>query len=198
MYNVEEECSQTLDVKIAANASRIIDEYSDYEDFYNSYANMKMWDARNILMLENKAYKSYTYNFTTYTESSLKQPAIILTGYGSGSATEIFADFGKLSGRFLLLGTNTAGGTGDLFEQYNLPFGMTMGISTRRNITNEGYDIQNNGVQPHIWCEQTIEDYYDNIDTCYAKAIALINLANNDTEAYEQYITDNKYEYTQL
>lgn len=191
---------QEIDKHLAAKASLIIDKYDDHEDLINT----DEWDEyleSGMMMLNNRFYNTYLFDISVYVAQTitlqkpeLTQPAIILSSYMSGSAAESIMDKIKADGKFLILGTNTNGGTGTVLID-DLPISGSVGISSQRCFTSEGYDIQNNGVQPHVWSEQTYDDMLENKDTTLLLAIDLINMAGSDPEGYEQYITDNKYIY---
>ena len=69
-----------------------------------------------------------------------------------------------------IIGTNTAGGTGQLLIT-ELPGEMLFAVSTYNCVMEDGTPICNNGVQPDIWCEQTVDDALAGKDTVLLKAI---------------------------
>lgn len=108
------------------------------------------------------------------------QPVVILTDWYCGSAGDDFiayAKYAKNRPNVTIIGTNTAGGTGQLLVE-ELPGEMLFCVSTYNCVLPDGTPICNNGVQPDIWCEQTVEDAIAKRDTVllfaldYLKGIA--------------------------
>lgn len=69
-----------------------------------------------------------------------------------------------------LIGTNTAGGTGQLLLA-ELPGNFRFAVSTYNCVMEDGTPVCNHGVQPDIWCEQTVSDARAGQDTVLLKAI---------------------------
>ena len=69
-----------------------------------------------------------------------------------------------------LIGTNTAGGTGQLLLK-ELPGGFRFAVSTYNCVMEDGTPICNNGVQPDIWCEQTVSSALAGQDAVLLRAI---------------------------
>ena len=99
-----------------------------------------------------------------------EQPVAILTDWNCSSAGDDFAVFAKGAPHVTLIGTNTAGGTGQLLLT-QLPGNFLFAVSTYNCIMEDGTPICNNGVQPDIWCEQTVSDALAGQDTVLLKAI---------------------------
>ena len=72
-----------------------------------------------------------------------------------------------------LIGTNTAGGTGQLLLK-ELPGGFCFAVSTYNCVMEDGTPVCNNGVQPDIWCEQTVSDTLAGRDTVLLKAVSYL------------------------
>ena len=72
-----------------------------------------------------------------------------------------------------LIGTNTAGGTGQLLLA-ELPGGFRFAVSTYNCVMADGTPVCNNGVQPDIWCEQTVADALSGRDTVLLKAVSYL------------------------
>lgn len=101
------------------------------------------------------------------------KPVVILTDWNCASAGDDFAVFAKGAPNVTLIGTNTAGGTGQLLLK-ELPGDFRFAVSTYNCIMKDGTPVCNNGVQPDICCEQTIEDALAGQDTVLLKAISYL------------------------
>lgn len=101
------------------------------------------------------------------------QPVVILTDWNCVSAGEDFiayAKYAKNRDNITIIGTNTAGGTGQILVE-ELPGKIFFGVSTYNCVLPDGTPICNNGVQPDIWCEQTVADAHARRDTVLLEAI---------------------------
>ena len=98
------------------------------------------------------------------------QPVVILTDWNCASAGDDFAVFAKGAPNVTLIGTNTAGGTGQLLLT-QLPGNFLFAVSTYNCVMEDGTPVCSNGVQPDIWCEQTVSDALAGQDTVLLKAI---------------------------
>lgn len=98
------------------------------------------------------------------------QPVVILTDWNCASAGDDFAVFAKGAPNVTLIGTNTAGGTGQLLLT-QLPGNFLFAVSTYNCVMEDGTPVCNNGVPPDIWCEQTVSDALAGQDTVLLKAI---------------------------
>ena len=99
-----------------------------------------------------------------------EQPVAILTDWNCSSAGDDFAVFAKGAPHVTLIGTNTAGGTGQLLLT-QLPGNFLFAVSTYNCVMEDGTPVSNHGVQPDIWCEQTVSDALAGQDTVLLKAI---------------------------
>ena len=102
-----------------------------------------------------------------------EQPVAILTDWNCASAGDDFAVFAKGAPNVTLIGTNTAGGTGQLLLT-ELPGNFLFAVSTYNCVMADGTPVCNNGVQPDIWCEQTVSDALAGRDTVLLRAIAYL------------------------
>ena len=98
------------------------------------------------------------------------QPVAVLTDWNCASAGDDFAVFAKGAPNVTLIGTNTAGGTGQLLLT-ELPGNFLFAVSTYNCVMEDGTPVCNNGVQPDIWYEQTVSDALAGQDTVLLKAI---------------------------
>ena len=98
------------------------------------------------------------------------QPVAVLTDWNCASAGDDFAVFAKGAPHVTLIGTNTAGGTGQLLLT-QLPGNFLFAVSTYNCVMEDGTPVSNHGVQPDIWCEQTVSDALAGQDTVLLKAI---------------------------
>lgn len=99
------------------------------------------------------------------------QPVAVLTDWNCASAGDDFAVFAKGAPNVTLIGTNTAGGTGQLLLT-ELPGNFRFAVSTYNCVMEDGTPVCNHGVQPDIWCEQTVSDALAGQDVVLLRAIA--------------------------
>lgn len=98
------------------------------------------------------------------------QPVAILTDWNCASAGDDFAVFAKGAPNVTLIGTNTAGGTGQLLLT-ELPGNFLFAVSTYNCVMEDGMPVSNHGVQPDIWCEQTVSSALAGQDAVLLRAI---------------------------
>ena len=98
------------------------------------------------------------------------QPVAVLTDWNCASAGDDFAVFAKGAPHVTLIGTNTAGGTGQLLLT-QLPGNFLFAVSTYNCVMEDGTPVCNNGVQPDIWCEQTVSSALAGQDAVLLRAI---------------------------
>ncbi len=98
------------------------------------------------------------------------QPVVILTDWNCASAGDDFAVFAKGAPNVTLIGTNTAGGTGQLLLT-ELPGNFLFAVSTYNCVMEDGTPVSNHGVQPDIWCEQTVSSALAGQDAVLLRAI---------------------------
>ena len=98
------------------------------------------------------------------------QPVAVLTDWNCASAGDDFAVFAKGAPNVTLIGTNTAGGTGQLLLT-ELPGNFRFAVSTYNCVMEDGTPVSNHGVQPDIWCEQTVSSALAGQDAVLLRAI---------------------------
>ena len=98
------------------------------------------------------------------------QPVVILTDWNCASAGDDFAVFAKGAPNVTLIGTNTAGGTGQLLLT-ELPGNFLFAVSTYNCVMEDGTPVSNHGVPPDIWCEQTVSSALAGQDAVLLRAI---------------------------
>ena len=99
-----------------------------------------------------------------------EQPVAILTDWNCRSAGDDFAVFAKGAPNVTLIGTNTAGGTGQLLLT-QLPGNFLFAVSTYNCVMEDGTPVSNHGVPPDIWCEQTVSSALAGQDAVLLRAI---------------------------
>lgn len=153
----------------------------DFLDKLEPGSELKQYCLNGIDMYEHRYYLPYNISLSappsiegTGTEdtnvSICEQPVAVLTDWNCVSAGDDFAVFAKGAPNVTIIGTNTAGGTGQLLLT-ELPGEILFAVSTYNCVMEDGTPICNNGVQPDIWCEQTVEDTLAGQDTVLLKAI---------------------------
>lgn len=98
------------------------------------------------------------------------QPVAVLTDWNCASAGDDFAVFAKGAPNVTLIGTNTAGGTGQLLLT-ELPGNFLFAVSTYNCVMEDGTPVCNNGVPPDVWCEQTVSSALAGQDAVLLRAI---------------------------
>ena len=97
---------------------------------------------------------------------------IVLIGTATFSAGESFALDLKESGIATLIGSETAGCTGNRPRAFTTTFGTSFDIPTRApQLSPQGFPMEGVGIPPHIFVYQTVEDYLNGIDTVLEFAI---------------------------
>ena len=100
----------------------------------------------------------------------LKQPLVLLSSYNTGSAAEDFLIGLDNAKRAVIIGSASGGSTGQpLF--YDLESGGKFQICSHKCIYPDGREFINIGVQPHIKCELTLDDYKNGVDSVMNKGI---------------------------
>lgn len=102
-----------------------------------------------------------------------EKPVVILTDWNCASTGDDFAVFAKGAPNVTLIGTNTAGGTGQLLLA-ELPGDFRFAVSTYQCVMADGTPVCNNGVRPDVWCEQTVSDALSGRDTVLLKAVSYL------------------------
>ncbi|MCL1995794.1 MAG: S41 family peptidase [Defluviitaleaceae bacterium] len=97
-------------------------------------------------------------------------PVVVLANYMSGSAAESFVVAARAIDTFTVIGTNTTGMAGDI-TTLPLPGGGLLSLNVVKQMTPERQIINNHGVSPDIWVEQSLADLLEGIDTQLVAAI---------------------------
>ena len=100
----------------------------------------------------------------------LKQPLIVLSSCNTGSAAEDFLVTLDHAKRAIIVGTASVGSTGQPLV-INLESGGTARICTMNCTYPDGRRFIDIGVQPHIKCELTLDDYRNGFDSVMKKGI---------------------------
>ncbi len=153
---------------------------------FSQYPETKKLYSDGNLMLKGRYYESniLAEDSEEPVSTDLKyftQPVVILSDFLTGSAGEDFVAYAKDTGRFTIMGTNTAGKTGQI-GRFTLPGGGGFFISTLKCLTYDGQDILNNGVQPDIWSSQDYEDLLIGRDTTLMDALDFLNPSRSTLE----------------
>ncbi len=144
---------------------------SDLEQYYQD--GMDMYAHRYVLPYDESLSASQFAEAEAAEEPDVNictQPVTVLTDWNCASAGDDFAVFAKGAPNVTLIGTNTAGGTGQLLLT-ELPGNFRFAVSTYNCVMEDGTPVCNHGVQPDIWCEQTVSDALFGRDTILLKAI---------------------------
>lgn len=94
----------------------------------------------------------------------LTQPLVILSSCRTASAAEDFLIEMDQAKRATIVGTASYGSTGQPLS-INLESGGIIRICTRNCTYPDGRTFINTGVIPHVYCDMTIDDYKNGIDT---------------------------------
>ena len=100
----------------------------------------------------------------------LKQPLVVLSSYNTGSAAEDFLVTLDQSKRAVLVGSASGGSTGQPLT-IKLESGGSVRICTMNCTYPDGRQFIDIGVQPHIKCELTLDDYKNGIDSVMNKGL---------------------------
>jgi C-terminal processing protease CtpA/Prc len=100
----------------------------------------------------------------------LNQPLVVLSSCNTGSAAEDFLVELDNAKRATIIGSASYGSTGNpLFIE--LESGGSVRICTRNCTYPDGRTFIDTGVQPHIKCEKTLEDYKNGVDSVLSKGL---------------------------
>ena len=139
---------------------------SELEQYYQG--GLDMYAHRYVVPYDKSLSAPEYANETEAAEAEV--PAAVLTDWNCASAGDDFAVFAKGAPNVTLIGTNTAGGTGQLLFK-ELPGGFRFAVSTYNCVMEDGTPVCNNGVQPDIWCEQTVSSALAGQDAVLLRAI---------------------------
>ncbi|MCL2235824.1 MAG: S41 family peptidase [Defluviitaleaceae bacterium] len=118
-------------------------------------------------------YVFWVQNIEGIAEQSLELfhvPVVVLANYNSGSAADCFVASVRDVDGVTIIGTNTAGMIGDMTAHF-LPEGGIFRLSLFRGVTHDGIEVNNHGIPPDIWSEQTVDDLLNGIDTTLTFAL---------------------------
>lgn len=115
-------------------------------------------------------------------------PLVILQNKGSASASEIVAGALKDLDRAKIIGTNSFG-KGTVQEVVPLKHGGNLRITIAKWFTPNGLDINEKGIEPDYYIENTLEDYENERDPQMDAAIKLLH-----NEDISDLLTENKGE----
>jgi len=100
----------------------------------------------------------------------LNQPLVVLSSCSTGSAAEDFLITLDQANRVIIVGSASCGSTGQpLFV--DLESGGSFRICTRNCTYPDGRQFIDIGVQPHIKCELTLDDYKNGVDSVMNKGL---------------------------
>lgn len=126
-------------------------------------------------MSKNISYVSYEGEaFSSNAPGKLEGKVVILANANTASAAEDFIDTMRFYTNATLIGTNTAGTTGEPLYQ-NLESGGFFKICTCRCDAQNGEDVYNKGFAPDIKVGLKLTDFISGDDPALKKAIELIN-----------------------
>ena len=153
------------------------DTWEEQLAFYQSQpeycATMTKWHERQFKIprreyseIIKNPYDDDEYNIPGH----LTAPLVVLVSPETCSAAEDFVIRLKYSGRATLIGTATYGSTGQPLS-IQLESGGTVRICTKHCLLPNGDEFINVGVTPHIYCELSLEDIQNGIDTVMEKGL---------------------------
>jgi len=101
-------------------------------------------------------------------------PVVILSGYMGGSAVENFIVAVQGAENFTVMGTNTMGMGGDMI-MFLLPGEILFGLNLTRQYLPNGQVLNNYGIAPDIWVQQSLSDLLNGIDTQLVYALEYLS-----------------------
>lgn len=102
------------------------------------------------------------------------KPVVLLINDGSASAAEDFVLSLSLEDHITTIGTNTYGAFSDIYS-YQLPNGISAWLSYQQYYSMDDTLLEDKGVQPDIWLENTWEEVLQEKDPLLNKAIEILN-----------------------
>lgn len=109
-------------------------------------------------------------NYFKKREAIFTGPVIVLAGPKTFSAAEDFLTAFEVMKRGRIVGSTTAGSTGQPFL-LALPGGGTARICAKRDAYPDGREFVGKGIAPHITVVETIDDFYEKKDAVLDRAI---------------------------
>jgi C-terminal processing protease CtpA/Prc len=108
----------------------------------------------------------------------LKAPLVVLSSAFTASAAEDFLVELDCAKRAVIVGAASFGSTGQPLS-VKLESGGSFRICTRHNTYPDGREFLNCGVQPHIPCELTLDDYINGSDSVMDKGLSVVRDAGD-------------------
>ena len=145
-----------------------------YSDFSNEEINKldkveKEQAIESILTLSgNNWYEGMPDTVKPKQGEKLNQPIVVLIGHITASAAEDFLISMDYLNRATFVGENSFGSTGQPF-MFKLPGGGSARVCTKRDSYPDGREFVGYGVKPHIYVQQTIQDYLNDYDRILEK-----------------------------
>lgn len=99
---------------------------------------------------------------------------VVLVNQGSASASEIVSGALKDDGKASLVGMKTFG-KGSVQTLEELKDGSSVKITVAKWLTPKGYNINQQGIEPDVQVDLTLEDYNKNKDPQMDKAVEILN-----------------------
>ena len=123
----------------------------------------------SILTLSgNNWYEGKPDTVTPKQGEKLNQPIVVLIGHITASAAEDFLISLDYLNRATFVGENSFGSTGQPFL-FKLPGGGSARVCTKRDSYPDGREFVGFGVKPHVYIQQTIQDYLNDYDCVIEK-----------------------------
>jgi len=147
---------------------------------YSAHQGMDMLNSRHLEQLYDiDGMDMWDADFLY--EQSLRLfdiPVVILVDYQSASAAESFVIAAQGVNNFTIMGTNTTGMAGDT-PGFMLPGGGILNLNTVKQLAPNGQIINNYGLSPDIWVEQTVVDLLEGRDTQLMAALEYLMEQNS-------------------
>lgn len=129
-------------------------------------------DAEDTIVIET--YKDRRENYKSEGGQKFSDiPIVVLVNKGSASASEILAGALRDNGHAKLVGEKTFG-KGLVQEMKTLKDGSALKVTVARWLTPNGIDINENGIEPDIKVELTLDDYLAGADPQLEKALEVL------------------------
>ena len=151
------------DYSCSALASLFLKNYGTggkfYQRIYDPDRQAKNSNIDREYTIINDDQKHFTPPFVT------DKPVAVLIGGYTASAAESFIIMMKSENRAALIGENSAGTNGmPVIFRDSLPGGGSYAICTMKCLTDDGFDYNNVGISPDIYCKNTVEDCRNGFD----------------------------------
>jgi len=108
---------------------------------------------------------------------------ILLISENTFSAAESFALDIKENTDAVLIGSQTGRDTGNRPRVFTSKYGFSFRIPTRKppQVSFAGFPMEGRGINPHLEAKLTIDDYLQNIDTVFQRAINYVERDNQNS-----------------